>query len=219
MPNKLRTYPLCPRSETNKLRTNKGFTFVEISVAIGIFAIIIIILMDFIVQNYKSWKETSQIAEAQKDGQAAIQIMIKELRNIAEASETGSFPLEDAQNQLIIFYGDSNADSKIERIRYFIDNGELKKGVIIPSDNPIEYNPVNETITSVTKYISNQDESIFYYYDENYNGTGSPLTYPIDVTQVKLIKVLLRVNVDPNKPPSDFIIESQVNLRNLKENY
>ncbi len=201
------------------LQTKKGFTLIEISVAIGIFAIIIIILMDFIVQNYKSWRETSQIAEAQKDAQGAIQIMIKELRNITEASETGSFPLEDAQNQSIIFYSDSNADSRIEKIRYFIDGRELKKGVIAPSDNPIEYNSANETTTNITKYISNQDEAIFYYYDENYNGTGLPLTNPIDVTKVKLIKVLLRVNVDPSRPPSDFILESQVNLRNLKENY
>ncbi|MBI4652917.1 type II secretion system protein [Candidatus Kuenenbacteria bacterium] len=202
-----------------KLQANNGFTFIEVTVAIGIFAIIMVILMDFIVQNYKSWQETSQIVEAQQNASGAIQIMIKELRNIAEASETGSFPLESAQNQSVVFYSDCNSDSRIERIRYFLDNREFKKGTIIPSGNPIEYNPANEVITAIAKYISNGNDPIFYYYDENYNGTGSSLTNPVDVTKAKLIKVLLKVNVDPYRPPSDFILESYVNLRNLKENY
>jgi prepilin-type N-terminal cleavage/methylation domain-containing protein len=202
-----------------QLQTNKGFTFIEVTVAIGIFAIIMIILMDFIVQNYKSWQETSQIIEAQQNAQGAIQIMIKELRNIAEASEIGSFSLESAQNQSVVFYSDSNADSRIERIRYFLDNKEFKKGTIIPSDNPIEYKPANEVIITIAKYVSNGDEPIFYYYDENYNETSPPLTNPVDVTKAKLIKILLKVNIDPYRPPLDFILESQVNLRNLKENY
>ncbi|MFH1838319.1 MAG: prepilin-type N-terminal cleavage/methylation domain-containing protein [Candidatus Kuenenbacteria bacterium] len=200
-------------------QTKKGFTIIEISVAIGIFAIIIVILMDFIVQSYKSWQETTQIIEAQKNAQGAIQIMIKELRNIAEASETGSFPLEDAQNQSIIFYSDIDSNSRIEKVRYFIGNNEFKKGATSPSGNPIEYNPANEKITTIAKYISNGNDPIFYYYDENYNGTGSSLTNPINVTKAKLIKILLKVNVNPNRPPSDFVLESQVNLRNLKENY
>jgi len=202
-----------------KLQINKGFTFIEVTVAVGIFAIIMIILMDFIIQNYKSWQETTQIAEAQQNASGAIQITIKELRNIAEASETGSFPLESAQNQSIIFYSDSNTDSRIERIRYFIDGKELKKGTIAPSGDPIEYKPENEIIIPIAKYVSNQEEQIFFYYDENYNGTGLPLTNPIDVTKVRLIKILLKVNIDPVRPPSDFILESYVNLRNLKENY
>ncbi|PKL72011.1 hypothetical protein CVV26_03295 [Candidatus Kuenenbacteria bacterium HGW-Kuenenbacteria-1] len=200
-------------------KKSKGFTLIEITVVVGIFAIIIIILMDFIVQSYKSWQETSQIIEAQKNAQDVIKTTIKELRNIAEVSETGSFPLENAQNQSVVFYSDSDSNSRIEKIRYFINDNKFKKGVIAPSGNPIEYNPNNEIITNIAEYITNGNDPVFYYYDENYNGTGSPLTNPIDVTKVKLIKILLKVNVNPNRPPSDFILETYVNLRNLKENY
>lgn len=202
-----------------KSKIKKGFTLIEVSVAIGIFAMVMIILMDFIIQNYKSWEEANRIVEAQKNGQGAIQIMIKELRNVAEASETGSFPLESCQNQSVTFYSDVDSNSKIEKVRYFIESNEFKKGVIAPSGNPIEYNPTNEIISPIARYVSNGNEPAFYYYDENYNGAGSPLSNPIDVTKAKLIKIFLKVNVDPNRPPSDFILESYVNLRNLKENY
>ena len=202
-----------------KLQAKNGLTIIEVSVAVGIFAIIIVVLMDFVIQNYKSWNEIMRIVEAQRNGQKAIQVMIKELRNIAEMSETGTFPLESAQNQSIIFYSDIDSDSQIEKVRYFIQDNKFKKGVIPPTGDPIEYKTANETISDIAEYIANGNDSVFYYYDKNYIGTGEPLANPVDITKAKLIKIFLRVNVDPNKPPSDFILESQVNLRNLKENY
>ncbi len=200
-------------------QTKKGFTIIEVSVTVGIFAIIIVILMDFIIQNYKSWNEIMRIVEAQRNGQKVIQVMIKELRNISEMSETGTFPIEYAQNQSIVFYSDIDENSRIEKVRYFIQDNKFKKGVIPPTGDPIKYKTADETISNIAEYIANGNSPAFYYYDENYIGNSQPLSTPIDVTKVKLIKIFLRVNVDPNKPPSDFILESQVNLRNLKKNY
>jgi prepilin-type N-terminal cleavage/methylation domain-containing protein len=93
---------------------------------------------------------------------------------------------------------------------------QFKKGVVEPVVGPggkISYPLDQEKITILTSYVRNEPP-IFEYFDKD----GKKIEeYPARLIDTKLIKVYLVVNVDPNRPPQDFELESYVQLRNLKE--
>jgi type II secretory pathway pseudopilin PulG len=94
-----------------------------------------------------------------------------------------------------------------------IQGTELKKGVIKPTGSPPTYPQDQEKISVITSYVRNSPP-IFEYFDQN----GQKITfYPARLTDTKLMKVFLVVNVDPNRPPTEYQLESFVQLRNLKQ--
>lgn len=87
----------------------------------------------------------------------------------------------------------------------------LKKGVIKPVGNPITYPANQETITTISSYVRNAPP-IFTYYDAN----GNLLTDNSQIlNKTTMMKLYMVVNVDPNRPPSDYQLEQYVQLRNL----
>jgi len=89
----------------------------------------------------------------------------------------------------------------------------LKKGVIEPTGYPIQYPQDQEKISILSRYIRNQ-LPIFRYFD----GNGQELSVPARLEETKLMRVYLVINVNPNRPPQDFELESNVQIRNLKTN-
>lgn len=90
---------------------------------------------------------------------------------------------------------------------------ELRKGVIEPTGPPVQY-PLNQEKISFISYYVRNAPPIFEYFDSQ----GNKITdYPARLVDTKLMKVYLVVNVDPNRPPYDFELESLVQLRNLKQ--
>lgn len=95
---------------------------------------------------------------------------------------------------------------------------QFKKGVINPASSPIQYPPENEEISIISEYVRNAPPIFeYFYFDENQNQFVKIEDYPAKLLDTKLMKVFLVVNVDPNRPPDDFELESYVQLRNLKE--
>lgn len=90
---------------------------------------------------------------------------------------------------------------------------ELRKGVIEPTDPPVQYPLNQEKISIISAYVRNTPP-IFEYFDKSGNKI---VDYPARLVDTKLMKVFLVVNVNPNKPPQDFQLESFVQIRNLKE--
>lgn len=90
---------------------------------------------------------------------------------------------------------------------------EFKKGVIDPLGSPPTYPQDQEAITIITSYVRNAPP-IFEYFDEN---GDKIIDYPARLVDTKLMKVFLVVNVDPNRAPEEYQLESSVLLRNLKE--
>jgi type II secretory pathway pseudopilin PulG len=90
---------------------------------------------------------------------------------------------------------------------------ELKRGIIKPVGDPAEYPLDQEVVSIITPYIRN-NPPIFKYYDSQ----GNEITDSVArLNDTKLIKVYLVINIDPNRPPDEFELESYVQLRNLKE--
>lgn len=90
---------------------------------------------------------------------------------------------------------------------------ELKRGVIKPQGSPPTYPLDQEEISILTEYVRNVPP-IFEYFDEKGNKIEE---YPARLKNTKVMKIFLVVNVNPNRPPNEYQLESFVFLRNLKE--
>lgn len=194
-------------------------TLVEILVGMGLLMFLtaaVIALQTLIARSEEFSVRTVFTTE---NANTALQEMIAELRS-ARPAETGAFPLVEGSQQQIIFYANADSDPDIERIRYWLDGDKILKGTIEPLGFPISYPQDQEVTRIVAEYVRNASEPVFTYYNQDWptDTTNNPLPTPADLSQVKLVRVLVRVNADPSEPQSELILESSAQIRSLKEN-
>lgn len=199
------------------LNDNRGVSLLEVIVAVGIFALLIGAVMEIFLFSWKGnaiiWEQLS----TQNEGRKATQDFSNELRE-ATASSIGAYAIESATGTQIVFYSNIDVDSLVERIRYFVASSTLKKGVIKPAGNPLTYNSGVESIIIIANDLANGTTSVFSYYDADFNGSGDPLSGAIDVTKIRVVKMSLKLEENPNLSPVPFYIEIKVMIRNLKDN-
>ncbi|MCD5396346.1 MAG: prepilin-type N-terminal cleavage/methylation domain-containing protein [Candidatus Pacebacteria bacterium] len=194
------------------IKKQDGFTLIEALLAIFVFAVGILGLSALAVNLYTTHSYMFEQSQAIFEARQGIKTMVKEIREAREGDD-GSYIIEKADDYEFIFYSDIDDDNDTERVRYFLDGKNLKKGVIEPEGWPIRYPQDKEKISVITSYVRNQSP-IFHYYD----GDGNELKPPSRLKDTKMMSVYLVVNIDPNRPPQDFVLESFVQLRNLKTN-
>lgn len=195
----------------------KGFSLVEIVIVTAIVAVIFGALFNF-GNSIFSWNSSAQKnLSAQSDGRRVLKNMVKELRS-ASPSSSGSYPIAAVGTSTLTFFVNLDSDNLKEQVRYFLQNKELKRGVTKPSGSPLVYNPANEQLSTLIRDINNGSAPIFEYFDSNYAGTSTPLAQPVLITKVRLIRMTLKIEKDPNKSLGPLIVTSQVFLRNLKDN-
>jgi prepilin-type N-terminal cleavage/methylation domain-containing protein len=199
------------------IQKNNGFTLVEILVTMAIFSLILgavgLFARDiFYYDNLFSGGLTSY-----DDAKKILQPVASEIRSASQSS-LGAYSIELANNTNFIFFTDIDNDGKKERIRYFLVDDILKRGVIVPSGSPLEYLSGDEVITDVVSNLTNGVTPIFTYYDTNYNGSTPPLADPVSVLDIRLVKITLIIDVDPNRPPAPMTVTTEVSIRNLKDN-
>lgn len=203
-----------------KKKIHHGFTLFEALVAISIFVVSVTIVAEYIFQGYNSNRFTLELSDAIDHAKKGIDFMAKEIRE-ANFSDNGDYPILDAQSQSFTFYSDMDSDKQIEKIRYYLSGTNLIKGVTEPTlTQPAQYLSANETLSTISQYVRNGSDPVFYYYNGDYpaDTTNNPLPAPANVNEIKLVRLFLKVNIDPLKTPGDFDLEVFVQLRNLKNN-
>lgn len=193
-------------------RKGKGFTLIEALIAIFIFVLGVGAVLGLTVNLYQTHSFSLHLSSAISEARRGIEVMVKEIRE-AKTGDDGSYIIEKADDYQFIFFSDIDNDGAAERVRYFLDGTTFKKGVIKPTGWPIKYQSEDEEFKIITSYVRNQPP-IFHYYD----GQGNELSAPARLKDTKLMKLYLVVNINPERPPFDFSLESYVQLRNLKTN-
>ncbi|MFA5166430.1 MAG: hypothetical protein WC449_03990 [Candidatus Paceibacterota bacterium] len=201
---------------------NKGFSLIEILAASGIL-IIITISIALLQRNIFSFGRLIQgNLDAQKEAKRAFAQMTKDIRNASYASN-GAYPIASASTSSLTFFADVDGDKYKEQVRYFVDaSNTLRRGIIEPitSTQPISYSAPEVNSILVSK-IFNTSTPIFTYYNTNYNGTSStaPLSYPLNMMDVRLVKIeILLKTQEGNQQPLTIIMTTHAMLRNLKDN-
>lgn len=196
---------------------NKGFTLIEVSIVIFIMGLIGVSLGAMQRDIFSLNRNLGSALDIQRETRQALQSMSKEIRS-ASQSNIGAYAIDAANGTSLIFYSDSDADGLKERIRYFLNGETFKKGVIEPSGNPLVYDSDDEVVIDVIHNIANGGQNIFDYYDANYDGGSSPLSLPVDIIKIRLVKISIVIQNNLSDPPALMTLTTQVSLRNLKDN-
>jgi len=198
----------------NKIILNKickpvyGFTLLELIVVLSIFSVVSLIGAEFIIKGFKAISFGSDQETAINSARRAMELLSTDIRE-ARSSEKGGYALLTNEEQNFAWYGDVDNDGVSEKIRYFLSDNTLKRIVTEPGPEN-NYDQAGVT-TIIAQYINNQIEPIFIYYDSDNNEAGA-------INDIRLIRIKLKINVTPEIAPQDYYIESDIQLRNLKDN-
>jgi len=198
---------------------SKGFTYTEVVISLGLVVTVIALVIGLQARLGENQAFLLKTYLATETANSTVSQIGRELRTMRQ-SERGDFPLATTDDQELAFYSDVDFDGVTEKVRYFLEETELKRGVIDPSGDPVEYPAENERVKTVAEYVRNGSQPVFYYYNEDWpeDQVNNPLTTPTRLNETKLIKVFLQINLEEDQPERDFILETFVQLRSLKEN-
>lgn len=195
---------------------------VETLVAIGLFILgtqAAILVFYRIIQN-KSY--TMEMGKASFVVSRSIGDIAKYVRK-SRQSDAGAYPIVSADDNEFIFYSDYDNDGDTERLHiYFTDStGTLFMGVRNPSGTfPVTYASGDEETFTVAEHIVNTtSDPVFLYYNKDYPGDmlNNPVDTSADVSEIRLVKIFLKINIDPNNAPENIQQETFVEMRNLSE--
>lgn len=195
----------------------KGFTLAEVVVSVGIITIVLVAIYSFQADIFRLNRVVQSGLLNQQEAKKLVRPFANEMRGAIESAQ-GSYPIEYAGTSSIAFFTDINEDGLAEKVRYFLEEGDFKKGIIEPDPVTYQYDEQEEKVIRVIHDVI--DQNIFYYYDSNYDGTASSteLVHPVTPKDIRMIKVVVEIDSNPNQPPAPFVVTTQVSMRNLKDN-
>lgn len=198
----------------------KGFTLVETLVAITLLLIgtaATTMLFSKIMQSKAYSLEMGRSAFVVS---RSIGDLTQYLRR-ARQSDAGSYPIVSADDNALTLYSDYNKDGVTERLHIYLSNNKVYMGVREPNVTfPVTYTAGDAIITELADHIVNTaGDPMFSYYNKDYPGDveHNPVTTPADVSEIRLVKIFLKINIDPNKAPDNIQQETFVELRNLND--
>ena len=187
-------------------------------VVIGIFLVVSLGASWLLIHSNRDTAIIWEQLAKQSEGRKVLNQVVDEVRR-AEVSSIGSFPVAAAGEYELTFYANIDEDSMRERVRFWLDETTLKKGVLEPGGDPLSYTG-SETVTELAHDVVNISKGVpvFSYFDEAYTGVESALASPVSITDVHVIQVQLELEKDPTATPVPLHVESTVHIRNLKTN-
>ena len=193
---------------------------VETVIAIGIFSIG---MFGFTLLFSSAWKNNAYTLEMGQSSMAVSQGMntlVDYLRSTRQ-SDNGAYPVKSADDNDLVVYSDYNRDDVTERLHFYKSGQNILMGVTSPTGTMPKTYPAGDqqVLTIVTKIVNASNEPLFFYYDKNYAGGTSqvPLATPANVADIRLMKVHLKININPNRAPDNIEQQTFVEMRNLND--
>ncbi|PIR96820.1 MAG: hypothetical protein COT91_04685 [Candidatus Doudnabacteria bacterium CG10_big_fil_rev_8_21_14_0_10_41_10] len=200
------------------IKMKNGFTLIETVIVIGVFVLVIGVILSFVFYFYKTERFALGAAVAIDETRKGLDTAVKEIRQARE-SEAGNFTLEQADDYELVFYSNIDGDNRVERVHYFLDGTDFKKGVVEPSGVPVNYSGA-ETVKTLAQYVVSSTTPIFTYYNGDWpvDTVNNPLSTPANLTETKMILIKFQVDLNPISAPELYELEAFSQIRNLKEN-
>jgi hypothetical protein len=197
-----------------KALTKKGMTLVEAIMAIGVLVAGMGIFTLLFVRSWEMHRFAFDEADAQFVASQGLSRMVDTIRN-ARRGDNGAFPLVSASENEMIFYGDADDDSDVERIRFALSGASIVQEIRNPTDDiPPSYASGYESSTEIASHLVDTDtHPVFTYYDD----ANNELSGVFSVSSMKMVKVVISVDTNPNRPPEAITMESYAAIRNLNE--
>ncbi len=190
----------------------------ETLIAMFIITLLGIVVVNFQLNIFSLNKISNNNLVAQEDLRRVLKTASAEIRSMSQPV-SGVHVIETAGTSSLSFYTNIDSDSAIEKVRYFLSGTTLKKGVINPTGTPATtYSAGNEILTTIANNLMMGTTTIFEYYDTNYDGTTAPLSQPVNILNIRLVKINIIIDDNPLKSPAPLYMTTQVSIRNLKDN-
>ena len=193
-----------------------GYTLIEMLMVLAVFSLISAAVFAAIIWVYRTHAYLIEQAYAIQDARQSVEKMARELREASYGSD-GAYPLESIATNALVFYADVTGDSRVERVRYYLQGEDLMRGVTEATGTPLSYNPsADEQVATSAAHVRNGalGSAIFTYY----NATGTQITDMNDVLAVRFVDINVIININPSRLPADFSVRTSASLRNLKDN-
>jgi len=197
-----------------------GMTLIEALFAIAIFVMGIAGFTQLFVKSWQSNRYVFEMGQSSLAASQAVNKMGDYIRRTRQGDD-GAFPVKSANDNDIVFFCDFDKDGVAERVHLYKSGGNILMGVRKPTDSIPKTYPSGDqtTIMIASNIINSASTPVFYYYNKNYPGdqTNNPVSTPATVADIRLMKIYLQINIDPNRAPDNIAIESFIELRNLND--
>jgi prepilin-type N-terminal cleavage/methylation domain-containing protein len=190
-----------------------GFTLIEMLVVIAVTSVVGVAISGAIQSFYQKNAFLLEQTSALDSARGGIVDAVRTLRQ-ASYGDDGSYPISTAGTSTVTFYSDVDNDKAVEKVRYYLVNTTLYRGVTKSSGFPPTYTGQPEAITTVSAYVRNPvTVPIFTYLDAN--GTQLP-TVGTNIAAISAIGITLYTDLNPNRAPNVFELTETATLRNLQ---
>jgi prepilin-type N-terminal cleavage/methylation domain-containing protein len=199
--------------------TNKGkqagYSLIELLVASILMGLVLMVSFSFWRYITDSFNFAFGKSISTADVYRVTAKMVRELRE-AQYGEDGSYPLSITNDQELAFYADEDEDGQAERVRYWLESGDLMQGVIQPGGDPIGYDEEAEVETVVIDGVENGSQPLFYYYNTDWPAdlVNNPLMSDRQLA-TRMIQVQLWIRAAEDRTASASALTSSVMLRRL----
>ena len=199
----------------------RGVSLLELIFVIGIFSFLTLAAGSFFIRTFQFDRIIGDQLFGQKEGRRIISEIVNVVRT-AETSSVGGYPIGVASTSTLTIYANIDSDTLRERVRYWLEGTNLKKGVLKPTGSPLAYSG-QETVTILAQNVRNNSINlpVFQYYDESYTGSGTStaLTIPVSLTSIRMVRVTVEINKQGGAFTSAPLrVESLTHIRNTKTN-
>lgn len=188
-----------------------GFTLVETLVVVALTAVVMITLASLIVYFYRTNAYLLEQSQAVNSARESINHTVEDLREASYGAD-GSYPIASAATSSATFYARIGSGTVVGKVRYFLSDNFLYRGVTAPAGAPPSYAGQPEETTLVIDNIRNDATTpVFTYYDSE----GEQLSEPINIAHISSIRVTILTDVNPDRAPNVYALTGAATLRNL----
>lgn len=199
------------------MKRYQGITLLELMIAIAISLIIFAAFSMWFILALRAEDYSNNLIRASEQARRGMSTVTRELRE-AIAGEDGSYALEVVTPNELVFYSDMDADGQAERLRYSLENGVLVRGMVRAQGFPAIYPLDQEEVKDVaTDLLNDADQPVFSYYGQGYRADIDPLIDPVVASDVRLVHLNLIVDPNPSDARDPYVVETDVQLRNIIE--
>lgn len=197
----------------------KGYTLLELILAIFLFSSIVGFVSFFFLSYLRAYSFSFEHQRIINEAQGGMTQMIREIRKIRNG-DNGSWPIIQADDYSFVFYADVTNDGRTDRVRYFLDGTELKRGVIEPTAVPVSYPPQQETITTIARFVQATSSAMFRYYNGDWPGDtiNNPLPPSQRILNTRFVEITLTIYPTNQSVAKPFTLSSGVTIRSMKTN-
>ncbi len=197
-------------------KKQKGVTVIETLVYMAVFSILLTAISVTMITIYRAHDFAMSNTSAMVDMRRALELAVS---NIKEAgfSDAGAYPVVSMSENEFVFYSDIDNDSKVEKVRFFVDGDVFKQGIIDSSGLPPTYDASTEVIKPIAWHIRNTSRGVPVF--NFFNKQMQKITNMSKILDLRMVSLRLLIDTDTSRPPSYYDFYSSATLRNITNAY